>query len=112
MQVTRNLPEAIRSVEKAAALDPTSVNAKLWLTATQIYLDSARPTDATRVARQGIDLLGPSPASIPVRYELARALVAIGQPRDALAELDFALSIRAYAPAERLRAEIRASLGN
>ena len=112
MQFNRNLPEALRSIEKAIALDPASTSTQLWVLATQINLDSGRPADAAAVARHGVDLLGPTPSSILVRYELARALVALGRPRDALGVLDFALSIRSYAPAEQLRTTIRASLGN
>jgi tetratricopeptide (TPR) repeat protein len=111
MQVAGNLPEALRSVERALALDPRSTNVTLYVAATQIYLDSARPADAVQIAREGIGILGATPASLPLRYELARDLVATAQPLDALAELDAALSIQpGYAPAERLRNEIRASI--
>jgi len=111
MQVNGNFPEALRSVERALALDPVSVNEGLYLTATQVYIDSGRATDAVRVARQGLGVLGGAPESVPLRYELARALVASSQPSDALTELDIALSIQpGYAPAQQLRSEIRTSL--
>src|ERR1700682_991028 len=111
MQVSGNLPEAIWSVERALALDPVSVNDGLYVTATQIYIDSGRAPDAVRVARQGLGVLGGTPVSVPLRYELARALVASSQPSDALTALDIALSIQpGYAPAQQLRSEIRTSL--
>jgi O-antigen ligase/cytochrome c-type biogenesis protein CcmH/NrfG len=112
MQVSGNLPEALRAVERALSLDPRSTNATLYVAATQIYLDSARPADAVRVAREGLGILGPILASMPLRYELARALVATSQPSLALMELDAALSIQpGHVPSQRLRAEIRATLG-
>jgi O-antigen ligase len=110
MQVAGDLPEALRSIERALALDPRSTNATLYVAASQIYLDSGRPSDSVRIARTGIPLLGSDLASVPLRYELARALVASNQPSEALGELDAALSIQpGYAPAQRLRTEIRAS---
>jgi predicted Zn-dependent protease len=98
-------------VERALALDPVSANDGLYVTATQIYIDSGRAPDAVRVARQGLGILGGTPASVPLRYELARALVASSQPSDALTELDIALAIQpGYARAQQLRSEIRTSL--
>lgn len=112
MQGTGNLPEALRSVQRALALDPQSRNVALWVTATQVRLESGSPTDAIRIARQGLGILGTSRGTIPLRIELARALVAIGQPLEALKELDLALSIQPNEPSvERLRAQISASLG-
>jgi Tfp pilus assembly protein PilF len=113
MQFTANLPEATRSVERALALDPGSDNDGLYVTAAQIYLDSGRASDAVKLARRGLGVLGATPASVPLRYELARALVASSQPSDALAELETALSIQpGYAPAQRLRSEILATPRN
>jgi O-antigen ligase/tetratricopeptide (TPR) repeat protein len=109
MQVAGNLPDALRSVERALALDPSSTNAALYVTATQVMLDSGRPGDAIAVARQGVAALGASRSSVATRIELARALVAVGKPADALAELDIALSIQPNDPvAVRLRTEIQA----
>jgi tetratricopeptide (TPR) repeat protein len=111
MQFTGNLPEATRSVERALALDPASANEGLYVTAAQISIDSGRAPDAVRLARRRIDLLGAVPASVPLRYELARALAASGQPSEALQELDAALAIQpGYEPAQRLRSDIRATL--
>jgi tetratricopeptide (TPR) repeat protein len=113
MQVTGNLPEAVRSVERALELDPRSTNTRLWITATQVYLAAARSADAVRVSREGVAVLGPTRASVGVRYELARALVAHGQPRDALAELDVGLAIEpTNTTLQGLRAEIAAGLVN
>jgi tetratricopeptide (TPR) repeat protein len=111
MQFTANLPEAVRSIERALQLDPESTNQRLYVSAAQIYIDSARPADAVRIGRDGTKWLGQEPVSVAVRYELARALVAVGMPREALAELDIALAIQpANTSIQRLRAEISASL--
>jgi O-antigen ligase/tetratricopeptide (TPR) repeat protein len=111
MQFTANMPEAVRSIERALRLDPESTNQRLYVSAAQIYIDSARPADAVRIGREGTKWLGQEPVSVPVRYELARALVAVGMPREAIAELDVALAIQpANASIQRLRAEISASL--
>jgi tetratricopeptide (TPR) repeat protein len=111
MQVAGNLPDALRSVERALALDPSSTNAALYVTATQVMLDSGRAADAIGVARQGLAILGQSRNSVAIRIDLARALFASGQAREALAELDVALSIQPNEPtAEQLRASIRTTL--
>jgi len=111
MQVNRDLAEAIRAVERALALDPRSTSAALYVTATQIYLDSGRPADAVRIAREGVAVIGPTLASVAIRYELGRALVSNGQPREALAELDVALQIQPNnTTVQRLRADIAAGL--
>jgi O-antigen ligase/Flp pilus assembly protein TadD len=113
MQVAGNLSEAVRSIERALELDPRSTNTRLWITATQIYLAAARSADAVRVSREGVAVLGPTRASLGIRYELARALVAQGQPRDALAELDVGLAIEpTNTTLQGLRAEIAAGLVN
>ena len=109
MQFTGNLPEAIRSAERAVTLDRESTNDRLYVTAMQIYIDSARPGDAVRLGRQGIFWLGAEPVSVPVRYELARALAALGMHQEALGELDQALAIQpTNTSIQRLRAEISA----
>jgi tetratricopeptide (TPR) repeat protein/O-antigen ligase len=114
MQLASNRPEALRSVERALALDPDSNNDRLYITATQVYLESGRPAEAVRVARQGlaiIDRVEISVRSFPIRFELARALATAGQPQEALDEVDLILRNRPnYPGAERLRAEIRARL--
>lgn len=111
MQITGNLPEALKSLERSLALDARWTNGALYVTATQIYIDSGRATDGVRIARQGLGVLGGTRASVPLRYELARALAASSQASEAIAELDIALSIEpGYAPAQRLRAEISAIL--
>jgi O-antigen ligase/cytochrome c-type biogenesis protein CcmH/NrfG len=111
MQVLGNLPEALRSAERALFLDPESRNGSLYVTATQVMVASGRAPDAIRISREGLVLLGRSRNSIPVRIELARALVASGQQLEAIAELDLALAIQPNEPtAQRLRAEIQAAL--
>jgi tetratricopeptide (TPR) repeat protein len=111
MLATGNLPEALRSVDRALALDPASSNPGLYLTGAQVYRATGRPAGAVAIARQGLLIVGRSPQSVGLRLELARALVAAGQPRDALAELDIALAIQPNDPAtQRLRDEIRGGL--
>jgi O-antigen ligase/tetratricopeptide (TPR) repeat protein len=112
MQTTGNLAEATRSVERALILDPQSTNERLYGTAAQIYLAIAQPADAVRVARQGRAILGVTQTPA-LGLELARALLANGQPREALTEIDLVLSLQPnYPAAERLRAEITARLGS
>jgi cytochrome c-type biogenesis protein CcmH/NrfG len=111
MLATGNLAEALRSVERALALDPGSTNGQLYVVAVQVMSRSGRAADAIQVARQGLVVLGRSRSSVPIRIELARALVADGKPVDALAELDVALLIQPNEPtAVRLRTEIQASI--
>jgi tetratricopeptide (TPR) repeat protein len=116
MQLSGNFPEALRSVERALALDPGSMNDRLYITAAQVYLDSGRPTDALAAARKGlaiIDAREVSVRSVPLRYELARALATNGQRKDALEELDLILRIRpGYAPAQLLKAQLGAVPGS
>jgi cytochrome c-type biogenesis protein CcmH/NrfG len=108
MQVTGNLPEAVRSVERAMALDQTNSPA-IFLTATQIYLASGRASDAIATARSAIARIGP-PNTVPIRVELARALAAAGQSAEAVKELDAALAIKPNDPAAlQLRAQIIAA---
>lgn len=112
MQSTNNLSEALRSIDRALALDPQSFNDALYLTAAQINLASGRPIDAIDVARRGLAIFGPTARTIPLRLELARALVANGQRAEALQELDAAQAILPNDPSvERLRAQIRGQSG-
>jgi tetratricopeptide (TPR) repeat protein len=112
LQSLGNLAEALSSIERALALDPGSTSQNLYVSAAQIYLDNGRPTDAVRIARQGRAVLGVTTTS-DLGFELARALLANGQPREALAELDLVLSIEPnYPSAEQLRARIQAGLRN
>lgn len=111
MQVTGNLPEAVRSVERSMALDQTNSPA-IFLTATQVYLAIGRPSDAIATARSAIGKIGP-PNTVPIRVELARALVADGQSAAAVAELDAALAIKPNDPAAlQLRSQIIAGRGS
>jgi O-antigen ligase/Flp pilus assembly protein TadD len=108
MQVTGDLPEALKSVERALKLDPSSRNAQLDLTAVQVLNASGRTADAIATARRAITVLDRG-NTVQIRVELARALVAAGQPAQALAELDAALAIKPNdAAALQLREQIRA----
>jgi Tfp pilus assembly protein PilF len=113
MQATGNVPEAVRSAERALALDPQSMTDALWVTATQVELASDHPTKAVSLARQGLVVFGATRRTIPLRMELARALVASGSKSDALRELDAALSIQPNEPSVlQLRAQIAAGSGS
>jgi tetratricopeptide (TPR) repeat protein len=109
MQVSGNLAEAERSVDRSLALDPAAPDATVYVTAAQIKIDRGRPAESIVVARQGLAVLGSSPRSVQLRYELARALVASGRAGEALAELDAALAIGPNAAAEQLRAQLRST---
>jgi tetratricopeptide (TPR) repeat protein len=107
MQVTGDMPEALRSVERALALDPFSSNLDLFLTATQVYRASGRPTDAVAIGRRAVTAFS-AVNTIAIRVEVARALVDLGQTTQAVAELDAVLAIRPNDPAAlQLRAQIR-----
>jgi len=109
MQSTGNLPEALIAVERALVLDPESDNGALYVTAAQIYIDSVRPSDAIRVAQQGLSII-PVTRTVALRYELARALVAMRRPADALVELDLALAIEPNnASIQQLKVDILAT---
>jgi tetratricopeptide (TPR) repeat protein/O-antigen ligase len=106
MQSTGNIPEAVRSIDRALTLDPDSTNTALYRTAVQVYVGAGRFSDAIRVGRQGVRLLPQSDVS--VRVEVARALLASGQPSEALAEIEAALAIQPNLPsALQVRDEIR-----
>lgn len=111
MQVLGNLPEANRAVDRAFVLNPESTDLKLYVTATQIKIDLGRGTEAVDVARRGLKVFGRSPASIDLRYELARALFLVNKPLEALTELEVAQSIQPTDRVEQLRTQIRAALG-
>lgn len=111
MQAAGNLSEAVRSIERALTLDPSSKSELLYFTAVQLMNESGRSTDAIRIGRQGLALVGQTRASVEIRVELARALAASGQSREALAELDIALAIQpSNERASQLRAQIVAAL--
>jgi tetratricopeptide (TPR) repeat protein/O-antigen ligase len=108
MQVTGDLPEALKAAERALQLDPLSSNADLYLTATQILIASGRNDDAIVMAHRAIGILPNPQNTVPIRVELARALALSGQPAQALVELDAALAIRPNDPAAlQLRTQIK-----
>jgi tetratricopeptide (TPR) repeat protein len=111
MQFTGNVPEAIRSIERAFALDPNSRNAQWYIVATQLYVAAGRPADGVRVARQGLGIAGSARSALQLRIELARALVAGGQAKDALVEVNNVLAVEpGNAAAQRLRSEIQLAM--
>jgi tetratricopeptide (TPR) repeat protein len=118
MQFTGNLPEALRSSERALALDRTSsngytTNRAFYVTGVQLLNALGRPQDAITVARRGIARLPYQEMTGPIRIELARSLVANGQLAEALIEVEAVLAIQPSDPdAQKLRAQIRTALGN
>ncbi|MGH3118465.1 MAG: O-antigen ligase family protein, partial [Gaiellales bacterium] len=110
MQVTGDLPEALKSVERALALDQSN-NREILLTATQVLFRLGRFPDAVAMARHGITRI-PNPVNqVQIRTELARALAANGQLSEALREIDAALAIQPNQPsAQQVRAQIIAAL--
>ena len=113
MQVTGDLVEALRSVDRALVLDPQSTNDALYLTAVQVKVATGHVDDAIVVARTGLAVFGATRRTIPLRIELARALVVSGQTADAIHELDAVLSIDANnVPARQLRDQIQGSAGH
>jgi O-antigen ligase len=112
-QFLGDYPQALVSVEQALALDPNSVNRELYIVAAQVLLLSGRHSDAIDICRRGLLVFGPTKLSVAIRVELARALIAAAQPREALEVLDIALVIDpANAPAQELRQAVRAGLSN
>lgn len=118
MQVTGDLREALKSSERALALDRTNsggktTNRDIYVTGVQVLNALRRPTDAIALARSGIARMPNEATEVPIRIELSRALAANGQLAEALTEIDVALAIQPNDPgAQQLRAQIRAALGN
>lgn len=111
MQVLGDLPEALKSIERAIALDRT-MNREMYVTGTQVLSALGRTADAIALARRGIDLMRDELTTVAIRVELARALAASGQLTGALSEIDATLAIQPSHPgALRLRVQIEAALG-
>jgi O-antigen ligase len=111
MQATSNLVEARRSIQRALELDPQSTDAQLYIIAARLATGSGRPDEAIEIARVGIGVLGTTSPSLALRIELARALLAVNQPMNALIEIDAALAIQPSDPsAQQIRREILAAL--
>ena len=107
MAVTGDLPEAVRSVERALALDKHFLDVGVDVAAAQIYRASGRQSDAITVARRAIGIFQ-AQDSLQLRIELAKALAANGQTTEALTELDALLAIKPNDPvALQLRNQIR-----
>ena len=111
MQVTGNLPEALKSVERALELDQSN-NQEIYVTATQVLIGLGRPADAVTMARRGITRVPDPRNQIPIRTELVRSLAANGQLSEALAEANAALAIEPGEPnVQKLIAQIQAAMG-
>jgi len=110
MQVTGDLPEGLRSAERALELDQ-SHNRDIFLTATQVLIGLGRPADGVEMARRGIAVIPDPRNQLPLRVELARGLALNGQIIEALKEIDALLAIQpGYAPAQQLRTQIQAGV--
>ena len=103
--------DAVTPIGRALALDPGSSNQSLYIAAAQVYMAAGRPADAERAARDGlaiIDRVEVTARAVPLRYEHARALAALGQTADALKELDLVLALQpGNTAAQQLRAQLR-----
>ena len=109
--LTGDFSGALASVNRALYLDPQSTNDRLYVAAAQINIQLGRLAEAIAIAHEGLAILGLTPASVALRYELARALATSGQTAAALIELETSLSIQPNQPeAERLRTELRAGI--
>lgn len=107
MQFTDNVPEGLRSIERALALSPRTTNSQWYVVATQLYVAAGRAPDGVRAAEGGL-LVVDTPQ---LRIELARALLASGQPHEALAQVDNLLAAEpGNTAAQRLRSEIVAAI--
>ena len=110
LQLVGEPVEALKACERALQLDPRSINPRLYVAMAQLLSSLGRPGDAAAIARRGIAVFSVTPLSFDVRIELVRALLVLGRPTDALAEIDIALGVRPNDPtALRLRAEAQAS---
>jgi O-antigen ligase/cytochrome c-type biogenesis protein CcmH/NrfG len=108
MQVTGDLPEALKSAERALALDQSN-NREIYLTQTQVLEGLGRHADAVAAARYGLTRIPDPRNQVALRLELARALANTGQVTDALKEIDAILAIQPNLPAAlQLRAQIQA----
>jgi cytochrome c-type biogenesis protein CcmH/NrfG/O-antigen ligase len=118
LQVTGNLPEALKSSQRALALDrPTSsgitTHRDFYVTGIQLLTALGRPVEAVALAHLGMARLADDSARLPIRFELSRSLLANGQGAEALAEIDAVLALRPNDPnAQQLRARILAALAN
>ena len=110
MQVTGDFPEALKSAERALALDQSN-NREIYVTQTQVLLQLGRFPEAIASARYGLTRIPDPLNQVQLRYELARALAANGQLSEALVEIDAALKIQPNQPnAQQFRTQILAAL--
>jgi tetratricopeptide (TPR) repeat protein len=111
MQVTGDYPEALKSVERAIALDRYN-NQGLYVTAAQVLLGLGRPADAVTMALRGIAVVPDPRNQVPIRTELVRSLAANGQLAEALIEARNVLAIQPGEPTvQKLVAQIQAAMG-
>ena len=106
MQFLGDYPQALAAIQRALALAPNTQNENWYVTASELYLTLARPTDAVAVALRGLTILD---RSIPLRLQYARALLADGNPDAALQQISVVLAADpTNQDALRLKAQIQA----
>jgi len=116
MQVTGNLPEALKSIERALALDRmngggATDHPEMYVTGVQVLTALERPQEAIALARAAFARVPDPKTRVPIRIELSRALAANGQLTEALTEIEGALAIQPSNPAaQQLRAQILEAL--
>ena len=111
MQVTGDYAEALKSVERAIALDRYN-NQGLYVTAAQVLLGLGRTSDAVTMALRGIAVVPDPRNQVPIRTELVRSLAANGQLAEALVEARNILAIQPGEPTvQKLVAQIQAAMG-
>ena len=112
MQFVGRQNDAAGAIQRAVELDPGSTNVQLYVAAAQIFLAVGRTADAERAARDGIAIIDRTEItlrSVPLRYEHARALAALGRVDEALTELDLVVALQpSNIAADQLRTQLRA----
>ncbi|MGH2499129.1 MAG: O-antigen ligase family protein [Candidatus Limnocylindria bacterium] len=99
--------EAARESERGLALDPSPQSAGVYEVAARSYLALERPEDAERWSRAGLARLGGGAQTLQLRLYLARALVLLDRPDEALREVDAVLALD---PANQDAARIKQEL--
>jgi len=108
MQFVGDYAEALKAIERALALVPTSRNDRWYVMATQVDLALGKNAEAVSIAERGLAIV---PASALLRFEYARALLANGRAQEALAQVDLVLKVDpTSASANELKARITAAL--
>jgi tetratricopeptide (TPR) repeat protein len=106
LELENRLPEALRTLEKAARLDPASAAVPRALL--PLYLALDRQQDALDCCRRVLEL---DPDDYDTRYVLARQLRMLGRDREAIKALSRALKARGLKDRPEARLSIAYDLG-